>query len=61
MPDEFIQKLKQHFTAAELVEFLCIPMSELVELLSDQIENNYEDLAEEVCFDFEEDQLGDSE
>lgn len=43
---EFKQALVDRFTSAELAEFLDISVEDFVEMFEDDIEMNYEDLAD---------------
>jgi len=45
---EFKTILADRFDTAELAEFLQIPVSDFIEMFEDEIEINYEDLAEFV-------------
>jgi len=53
MKTEFWERVRQHFTKGELVEFLPISMSDLMDLLEYHIDANYEDLVSECCFELE--------
>lgn len=45
---EFKEALVDRFTSAELADFLDISIEDFVEMFEDEIEMNYEDLAEWV-------------
>lgn len=53
--DELRERCRQHFTAAEFVEFLGIDFSTLWDSFDDLVEERYSDIVEEVCFEFESD------
>lgn len=53
--DELRERIRQHFTPAELVEFLGISHDTLWEALTDDITDNYKELVEETCFEFDND------
>lgn len=48
---EFDAKLIQHFTAAELVEFLGLDIEVLLDRLEPEINERYEELCEEIGFE----------
>lgn len=53
MTEELRERLRQHFTKGELVEFLPLTMTDLIEKLDDEIMDNYADIVSELCFEFE--------
>lgn len=53
--EEFIYVLKRHFTAAELVEFLDVDVDYVIEALQEDIFCNYEQLCEEIGYEYRED------
>jgi hypothetical protein len=46
MDDEFLKRLGDYFTSAELVDFLDIPAAELIPLITDYIEEQKGELDE---------------
>ena len=57
--DELERRTEQHFTAAELVEFLGITVNQIFAEFDELIADKYRDLADEVCFEFEEEEEDD--
>lgn len=53
--DELERKTTQHFTCAELVEFLGIEVEDIFDRFPGVIQRRYKELAEEICFEFEQD------
>lgn len=54
---EFDQKLIQHFTAAELVEFLDLDVSVLLDRLEPEIEHHFDELCEEIGYEYDPDDI----
>lgn len=52
---EFEARLVQHFTPAELVEFLGLDMDLVMDRFSVEIEEKFEDLCEEIGVDLYDD------
>lgn len=57
--DELKEKIKQHFTVAEFVEFLDLDFDDIFDYCDSNriIEMNYGAIASEVCFEFEEEEV----
>ena len=53
--DELRERCRQHFTAAELVEYLGVSFGVVWDALNTEVEEKYRDLVEEVCFEFDRD------
>ena len=55
MDNELKERIRQHFTKGELVEFLPISLSDLIDLCEDSIMDNYSDVVDEIWFEFDDD------
>lgn len=54
IPDEFWERLKQHFTGPELADFLALDVEDIIDRFEYQIGRAYKDLCDEIYFEIPE-------